>query len=445
MRCLRDELKLDSFFIGMDLGTTNLKAVVISTDGKILAKTTEPMSYNTGGSRVEFDVDEFYGMVCMLNRCLLDALPRGAGIGGVCISSASGNTVLLDKNDRPLIPAISWLDTKQKTEIEAVMGKLDPSEVYRLVGWPLGEMFPLAHLCWLKQTRSDLIEEAAKIGMSSDYVNLRLVGAWAMDHSTATTFFLRDQAAGKWHMPFLDKLGIDPVKLPRLLPTGTMIGSVTPAASAETSLPAGTPVFLGSFDHPSAAVGAGITKEGQLLLSCGTSWVGFTPVRDRERILQANLLCDPFLEKENLWGGYFSLPNAAQRVDLYLDKFIPNEPGRHCLFDALSAKAEPGAGGLKLNVYDDPPDNLNEYEKSQIARALMESVACLFTEKLKALEKYGINIKDITMAGGPSRSPIWSGIISDAIGMPVKVLPDGINAGALGAAKIAKQAVVSNS
>lgn len=424
--------------IGMDIGTTNLKAVLISAEGKILAKASAPMSYDTDGSRVEFDVDELYGKVCSVIRELISGFIN-ANIGGICISSASGNTVLLDNNNRPLVPAISWLDKRQKTEIEAVMGRLDLSEVYRLVGWPLEDGFPLAHLCWIRQTQPGLIERAAKIGMNGDYVNLRLCGVWAMDHSTATTFYLRDQNTGKWYMPFLHALGISPDKLPLLLPVGTRIGAVTEAASAETTLPVGTPVFLGSFDHPSAAVGADITKEGQLLLSCGTSWVGFTPVRDRGQILSAGLLCDPFLEKEGLWGAYFAMENVAKRVDLFLDKIIPNSPDRHKIFDDLAATAEPGAGGPELNINDDPPNNLNKYGKNEIAEAVMESVGKLFTKEMEKLKKNGISVTEMVMVGGPSRSPIWPKIIARTAGMPVKVLPDGICAGAIGAAKIAKR------
>ena len=428
---------MNNCWLGLDLGTTNMKTVALSTENKVLAKASKSMVYDCDNARVEFDLDEFYKNVCDLIGKTVRMLPDDVLPAGICISSASGNTVLLDEKNRPLVPAISWLDKRQSGDIKAVMGILNPSDVYRLIGWGLSDRFPLAHLCMLKRKNPGVMEKAARIGMSSDYINLRLCCAWAMDHSTATTFYLQDQVAGIWHKPYLDALGIPEHKLPRLLPVGTCIGYVTQKASLETFLLVGTPVFLGSFDHPSVAIGAEVIREGQLLVSCGTSWVGFTPVKGRERVINAGLLCDPFLYKQDLWGGYFSLPNAGQRVELYLDKFLPQTPDRFAKFDALAASAKPGAGGLKIDIYDEPSLELENYEKNNAARAVMESVAHSFNNKFKNLVNNSIHIKEITMAGGPSQSSVWPGILADMLGMPVKVFPDGLYAGAIGAAKIA--------
>jgi len=193
---------------------------------------------------------------------------------------------------------------------------------------------------------------------------------------------------------------------------------------------------LGAFDHPSAAYGAGVTAEGKMLLSCGTSWVGFTPVRGRKKVLAANLLCDPFLEEDDLWGGYFSLPKVGRTVDLYIEKFISNNADRYDVFNESAARAEPGADGLTIDVREDPPENLSA-DKKNIARALMEGVARLLNEKIKSLAGFGIFINEITMAGGPSESPLWPGIVEAVIEMPVVPLKNGAHAGAIGAALIA--------
>ena len=105
--------------------------------------------------------------------------------------------------------------------------------------------------------------------------------------------------------------------------------------------------------------------------------------------------------------------------------------------DNLAAQASPGADGLKVDIYSQPPPELEKHEKRNIARALMENVAFLFHERIKKLEDSGIPVTSMIMAGGPSQSPIWPGIVSDFVGMPVSVLPNGAYAGATGAAKIA--------
>jgi len=428
---------VDLYYIGLDIGTTNIKSLALSSGAEVISAVSESMVYDTDGARVEFDIGDFYRKVCALIKRQVGEIPKNARPAGVCISSASGNTVLLDANNDPLFPAISWLDKRQEGDIEAVMGTLDPASVYKTAGWPLSDGFPLAHLCMIKRAHPGLLEKASRIGMSTDYLNMRLCGAWAMDRSTATTFYLQDQVHGTWHGPYLEALGIPASKLPLLLPVGTRIGKVTPEASVDTLLPTGTPVYLGSFDHPSAAIGANIIREGQLLLSCGTSWVGFTPVKSRERVIAANLLCDPFLENSGLWGGYFSLPNAGQRLDMHIERFISANHSRFEEFDGYAARSVPGANGLKINIYDEPSDNFGSYNKKDIARALMENIAYLLKEKLMLMEEHGISVNFIVMAGGPSRSPVWPSLLSDVIGMSVQPLPFGTHAGAIGAAKIA--------
>ena len=427
----------DTCYLGFDLGTTNLKAAAVSIDGTVRAVASEGMDYDTDGIKTEFDVENFYVKFCLLVKKLIRELPARAAIEAACISSASGNAVLLDDKNRPMIPAKSWLDTSENGETAAVLGNLDPDEIYRRVGWPYHGSFPLAQLCMIKVKRPGLIEQAAKIAMTSEYINLRLCGAFAMDYSTATTFYLSDQRTKRWHVPYLDALGVPESKLPALLPVGTMIGEVGRAASAETGLPAGAKVYLGAFDHPSAAYGAGVTREGLLLLSCGTSWVGFAPVKGRDRVLAAGLLCDPFLENDGLWGGYFSLPKAGQRVDAFIETFISNGPDRYDMFNELAAQSAPGAGGLTIDVYGDIPRSLYDRKKSDVARACMEGVARLMDQKIKQLGADGINVGEAVMCGGPSLSPVWPAIVSETIGKPVRALLYGAHAGAAGAAKIA--------
>jgi len=409
----------------------------VAENGAVLATASEAMAYNMDGKIAEFDADVFYDKFCALVKKITRRVNEETIVKGVCISSASGNTVLLDTDGRPLIPAMSWLDTSEDGETEAVMGKLDLDAIYKRVGWPYHSSFPLAHLCMVKIRKPGLLEKAAKVGMTSEYVNLRLCGAFAMDYSTATTFYLSDQVTKRWHFPHLDMLGIPESKLPVLLPVGTKIGEIGRAASAETGLPIGTLVYLGAFDHPSAAYGADVDREGKMLLSCGTSWVGFTPVKGRDKVLAAELLCDPYLEREDLWGGYFSLPKVGRQADMYIEKFISTGPERYDKFNALAAGSPPGANGLEIDIFEDPPDALFNKDKSDVARACMENVARLMGQKLKALTAFGISVDGIAMCGGPSESPVWPGIVSDIIGKPVRALKHGAHAGAVGAAKIA--------
>lgn len=435
---IQNTIRKNKYLIGLDLGTSYIKGVLMSADGTVVSRQKSETGYLHGdGSVVEFDAEEFYFLIACVIKRLVSDLPACAEVAGISMASASGNTLLVDEAGKPMIPAISWRDTRVTDEIKKIFGELNCSKVYELIGWPLLRMFPLAHLSWLKCHKPELLEKAAKVCMSSDYINFRLTGEWGIDNSTATTFFLQDQKSTEWHQTFLQKLSIPKSKLPPISTPGTILGRIIPSAASDTGLLPGTPVVLGSFDHPSAARGSGVTEEGQLLISCGTSWVGFYPVKERKKAITQKMLADPFLYPDGAWGAMFSLPAIATKVDKLVCKYISDTPERYREFDSLSASAQIGAGGLMINpMLDNETGELNYCKKADIARAIMEGTAYLLRMKMEQLEPAGIRAVSITMVGGPSETFPWPQIVADVLGMDISII-NGSCAGAVGAAILA--------
>jgi len=427
-----------SCLIGLDIGTSAIKGVLMSAEGTIVSREQSATAYQRlDGGAVQFDVRELYRLTVDVIRRLASALPPGGAIAGLSIASASGNTMLADAQGEPTIPAFSWMDQRVRGEMERVFGKLDADEVHEMTGWPLLEAFPLAHLAWLRCHAPKLLDASTVICMSTDYIHFKLTGKWHIDRSTATTFYLQDQQAAKWHLPYLQKLGIPEGKLPAIRSTGDVIGRIASSAAADTGLACGTPVVLGAFDHPCAARGAGIVEEGQLLISCGTSWVGFMPLKDRHRSVSLRMLTDPFLQPSGPWGAMFSLPAIAASVDGYIRKYIADGPDRYREFDRLAASVSPGADGLVINPsVEDDLDTRERAEKAQIARALMEGTAFLLKAQIDKLEAAGMRFSAATMVGGPSETFPWPQIVADVLGMDIRTV-NGSCAGAAGAAIIA--------
>lgn len=427
--------------IGLDIGTSAVKGVLMSAAGTILSRETREVAYLPSESdRVQFDADRLYRSAADVIRRLTLALPPGGNVAGLSIASASGNTVLVNDRGEPMLPAISWRDARVHDEIETVFGRMDTGEVHERVGWPLLKAFPLAHLAWLRCHTPDLLDEAAVICMSTDYILHKLTGIWAVDPSTATTMYLQDQQTGQWHLPTLHALGIPERKLPPIRPTGTVIGSIGVEAARDTGLARGTPVVLGAFDHPCAARGSGVVDEGQLLLSCGTSWVGFCPVNERWRSVELGLLTDPYLHSANsagAWGGMFSLSAIAATIDCYIRRYLSGGPDRYYEFNRLAASAQHGAGGLVLDPSrQDGFDNREGYGKADIARALMEGTAYLLKRELERLEAAGLRFTSAALVGGPSETHPWPQIVADVLGMEIRTV-NGSCAGAVGAAIVA--------
>jgi sugar (pentulose or hexulose) kinase len=423
-----------STLIGLDLGTSAIKGVLVGRDGAVLAEASvETALLKPCEGWVEADAEELYRRACGVIRRLTDAAP--APVAALAMSAASGNTLLADAAGAPLTPVINWMDQRAVQDPPPALEGLDPAEVHAVTGWPWLSMFPLAHLAWLAHHRPEAYQAAGRYAMDTDWLVHRLTGLWRMDRSTATTSYLVDQASGAFHEPYLRRLGIGDDRLSSLVDPGMPLGPVTPEAADATGLPAGALVVAGSFDHPSAARGVGTLEPGDLLLSCGTSWVGLTPCARRGPLLEAGLLCDPFVSASGgPWAGMFSVTGIGRQIDWYIDHLIaPGRTDRLALFNEAAASAPSGAGGLKIDLRL-PPEPIDA-DVACISRAVMEGAASLLSEKLLALRPYGMEFRRAVMVGGPSASPIWPGILAEAAQISITV--GGRSAGARGAAVLA--------
>ena len=429
---MRENIK--TFLLGLDLGTTAIKGVVMEPDGRIIAETARNTRFRKPKPDwVEIDPEAHYREVCEIIRKLAAKTP--GKIAALAMAAASGNTLLTTADGQPLTNIISWLDRRAAGKTPASLADLSAPGVRWITGWPCVDSFPLAHLAWLRENRPELYENAGHYGMNTDWLAFRFTGKWRMDHSTAATFHLQDQINRTYYRQYLELLGIPEEKLSRLMPSGKIIGNLTPQAAADSGLTPDTVLISGSFDHPAAARAAGILEPGQLLLSCGTSWVGFFPERDRWKIIDLELLCDPFLTSDGgPWGAIFSVPYIGRNIDWYIENLIvPGETDRYGVFNELAAQAKPGAGGLKIDLRQ-PPGPVRA-SRENLSRALMEGAARLLNEKLLAIENHGIKFNTAVMVGGPSKSQVWPEIVEEITG--IKLTVGSQHAGAKGAAILA--------
>ena len=294
-------------------------------------------------------------------------------------------------------------------------------------------------LCWLKTHEPETLKKASFVTMSTEYLNFKLCGKWGVSPSAGTPFHLIDQKCGKYYKPYLEKLGITEAMLPPVMPIGEEVGTVSKEASELTGLPAGTPIKLGTFDHIAGGIGAGVTKPGQLMLSCGTSWVFFVPTSEREISIKERLITDPFLSSfGGSWCCMKSLPSIANNINEYVFRYISSDKDCFEKLDKYCLEAKKDANGLKIDplVHPDDAPDLTGWDKTDVARALMTGVSEKLKETLKMLEKIDVVAKSVVMVGGPSQSAVWRSVISEITGIEVKAA-SGAFTGALGAAKIA--------
>lgn len=413
--------------IGIDIGTSAIKGALLSKSGAILAtltRSTELERPHPG--EVVFSSERCYEILCTTLQTLAKNEKAGH-IRAVSISGATGDTLLLGQDGRPLLPTLHWMDTRSVEDPSVDPASMTPSDIYRISGWPWFRMFPLAHLAWLKKHQESAYRQAHRVGMNLTYQYYRLCGAWAIDPSTATTFYLQDQQHQKWHQPYLDWLELDAAKLPELLTSGNCIGHVSHQAASETGLPEGCAVVLGAFDHPSAARGAGTTRLGDLLLSLGTSWVGFYPVSDRATALKQNMLVDPFLSGDSgPWGAMFSLAKAGEKLNEALLQAYPEAPNDATRYGLIERD-------LRQTMTGTSPTN----NAVIMIRELIESMH----ERIIAYSREGIVAKRIVLVGGPSANQAIVDLIKQIMGKPIEVAPASGHSGAVGAARLAAKGI----
>ena len=420
------------YLIGLDIGTSAVKGALLKTDGALVKTVDKEFEYIVKGKFKLLDPEDFCG------RCF-DVIKALAGfadgrIAAICACHASGNPLFLDGELKPLTNIIGWQSEIEQSDIDAVYTKAEQDAFYRTVGWGFFNGMVAADLAYIKVQRPEILEKTKFLTMSAEYMNYKITGKWGVSRSMGTPFYIIDQEKGEYYKPTLDKFGITVDMLPPIYEKGAVLGTVLPAMADRLGVDTDTKIVLGSFDHPSGALGSGVLEPGQLLLSCGTSWVELFPVTDREFALSTGGLVDRFALNGAPWCVMKSLESIAVKIDQRREHFFGVVP--HAVFDGCAGEAEFGCGGLEFDFTDADFERAKGYDKKNIARAIIEGAAKLLKDNLKKLEKCGLNADSITAIGGITNSPICTRIISEVLGKKIKVV-NGQSAGAVGSALLA--------
>ena len=418
-------------YIGLDIGTSAVKGALICEDGRVLAVCSEEFEYynKLEGKLMQ---PQYFVDAC---RKVINHLAQSSGdscVRTICPCCASGNLILLDENNQPLTPIIGWQSKVDTEDFKRYYTKEELDEIYSLCGWGAGASFPIAYLPWLKENKKELFEKTQMFCMSAEYLNFVFTGKWGISHSMGTPFYLMNQEKGCYNAKLLKKLGIDEKKLPPIYDKGTVLGTVLP--NSGLNVPSHTKVVLGSFDHPSGATGAGVYNCGEMLLSCGTSWVEFFPVETREKAMNAGFLTDRYM----LDGAPYCVMTSLESVSIKIDRIREHYFGKisHREFDEYAALAKKGCNGLEFDFTESDFLKGEGFEKCDIARAITEAAAKLLKKNLDEVKKKGLLADKITMIGGISNSDTCVKIIAQILEQDIHVV-NGVSAGAVGAAMLA--------
>ena len=425
------------YFIGLDLGTSGVKGVLLSELGEVVGTVTTGFEYYLDGGAKLFEVEKYIS-ACYNTISRLSAMaPARDSILGIAASGAAGSMIMLDGDGEPIIPIIGWQTKIDNEDFLEFYTAEEKAEIRALAGWPVGLGFPAAYIPAIRKHRPDLFARARKILTTPEYLLYRLSGSFGVSHSLAMPSTLCDQVRGVYNEKLLSKLGICEDMLPTLHTKCTEIGIVKPEISEKLALASDCKVVVGSFDHPAGAMGSGVYEVGDGLLSLGTSWVVLLPLAERSKMACSSGLVDRFLPS----APYCVMKSVASISDK-INKLREHFFGKisHSEFDALVSKSGRGSGGLRFDFSEDDFTRAEGYSKEDIARAIIESAARKLKDNLNLLSDGGMSAERLTVIGGITNSAVCIKVLSEVIEKPLTVV-NGESAGAVGSAIMASVGV----
>jgi len=436
------------YVIGIDLGTSAVKTLLVGRDGVVRAEATReyPLYHEKAGWSEQDPEDWVRGTVEALKE--LASLPEAsaADIEGVSFSGQMHGLVLLDAEKKPVRRAILWNDTRtteQCREIERTLG----DKLLSVTRNPALEGFTLPKILWVKQNEPEAYARAAGFLLPKDYVRLRLTGETHMDLSDAAGTLMLDVAGKSWSPDVLVAFGIPASFCPPLVEAGAQTGTLTAEAAEATGLSADTKVFAGGADNACGAIGAGILSPGLTLCSIGTSGVVLTYERDASADYRGKV---HFFNhgKENAFYAMGVTLAAGYSLSWFRNAFAKGES-----YDALLAGIEDipaGSNGLLFSPYivgeRTPHADAKirgsfigvdgSHSRTHFARAVMEGITFSLNESIEMFREAGKTVDKVVSIGGGAKNPVWLQMQADIFDAEVVALENEQGPG-LGAAMLA--------
>ena len=429
---------MSELLLGIDIGTTNIKAVLATPDGQVVAQAyTGYPTYHPQPNHVEQDPEDWWqGTVTVTREVMEMATAVPDQIVGIGISGQGCAVTLIDDAGKVVRPAIIWMDSRAEPQ-SATLRQTCAANILQHNGKQPAPYNADPVLMWLQAHEPAAIAAAQCSLTSTGYINYRLTGEPVENISDASILFAFDLEKDTWSNDLIDAFGLPRKLYPRVVPSYEIIGGLTPLAARELGLRPGTPVIAGGEDTSSAGLAIGAGRPGQAFLSLGTAGTMYV-VEESPTIHPQLLAFRHVLPHKYLLGGSMAAVGGALN-------WCRDLLGGHADFGtltALAAQSDPGADGLIFLPYlsgELQPINDGHARgvffglrmhtgQPQFIRAVMEGAAYAIAQNVKIATQVGATISEIRAVGGPTRSPLWCQIMADVIGKPVSVLVD--NAGA---------------
>ena len=429
-------------YLGVDLGSTNIKAAVYTDSMALVGQQSRPVEYIRENGLVEFDAARYYDDLTALIAQLVHTCGVRT-IRQIAFTGQAESLVCVDGAGRALMHAISWMDERSVEECGTLAAQFDAALCERVTGQQaLLPTWPATKILWLRKHRPDVFAAAKTFMLLKDYVVFRLTGRKLADMSIATFTLYFDIYEKRYWTQMLDAIGVSETQLPPLVEPCSVAGPLTEDAARALSLSCDTVVNVGLLDHFAGMIGTGNVRPGDVTLSTGT--VMALAVMAREPVPRSSGIA---MHYGFLPDTHVMLP-VAESGGVSLEWFR-----RTCMpetdYDALNRVLLDRGGenpliflpylvGTNAPEFDADAVGMfwglrQEYDAFDMAHAVMEGVAFMLRKNCDAIAEKGTKPRHIIATGGGAKSPVWCQLQADITGLPV-VVPKQKEAACLGAA-----------
>ena len=433
----------EALLVGVDVGTTNIKAVAMTPAGEVVAVASRPTpTHYPRPGWANYLISELWERFVAVLRDVTDALPAPGRIVSVAVTTFAETGMALTADGTPATDeSIAWFDKRTLPQVEWLAANIGRDALFARSGLSLQPIFTLPKLLWVRENQPDVWARTARWLNSAEYFAFRLCGEQVTDFSLASRTLALDLHAMRWDEELLAEVGIPPSIFAPLAPGGTRLATIRPEVAAETGLPAHTVVGTGGHDHVCGAVAAGVIQPGAMLNSNGTAEAVFLPLTAPLR--------DPAVGRQGYTPGahviggawYMFAGQYTSGASIEWVRGILGEQGAPVPYQALIAEAAAvPAGSLGVTFlphlrmanppHDDPRSRgafvglSTDVTRGMLARAVFEGL-CFETRQSyePMLREHGVPpVERVIAIGGSTHNALLMQIKANVLNTPITVL-----------------------